>query len=80
MSTVKELVLSPAGILFEPPLDVVVDEDDDPQAAAIRPLTAAKPTQPTRPKRPYLPWPCRPPLPLLPGRITDAPFTRRHPI
>src|SRR6266516_4781196 len=84
MLTVKELLLSPDGIVFEP-LGAVDDEDDvddDPQAAAIRPTTAAKPTQPTRPKRPYLPWPCerecRPPLPLLPNRITHAPFARRH--
>jgi hypothetical protein len=83
MLTVKELVLS-GGTLFEP-LGAVgaVDEVDDPQAAAIRLTPAANPTQPTRPKRPYLPWPCereaRPPLPLLPRRITHAPFTRRHP-
>src|SRR5580658_9156238 len=37
MSTVKELVVSPAGILFEPTDVVGVDEDDDPQPAAIRP-------------------------------------------
>jgi hypothetical protein len=58
MSTVKELVLSPAGILFEPPAvfaDVL--EPDDPQLAAIRPITAARLTQPTRPKRPNLPLP-----------------------
>jgi hypothetical protein len=55
MSTVKELVLSPAGIVFEPP-DAAVDVvDDDEQPAAIRPATVARPTQPTRP---YLPWPC----------------------
>src|SRR5579863_3482972 len=71
MSTLKELVVSPAGILFEPS-DVVVgvDEDDDPQPAAIRPAAAARLTQPTRPRRPFLP--CRPPSPLLPSRITHA--------
>src|SRR5438270_708992 len=71
MLTVKELMLSPDGTVFEP-LGAVGDEDvdDDPQPAAIRPATAAKPTQPTRPKRP---------LPLLPSRITHAPFARRHP-
>src|SRR5258708_16329961 len=77
MFTPKELMLSPAGILFEPAAAGVDVVDDDPQAAATRPAAAAKPTQPTRPKRPYLPWPCeregRPPLPLLPSRITDAP-------
>src|SRR5215472_9896857 len=82
MLTVKELVLS-GGTLFEPLGAVGAVEDDDPQAEAIRALRAAKPTQPTRPKRPYLPWPCereaRPPLPLLPSRITHAPFARRHP-
>jgi hypothetical protein len=49
MSTLKELVLSPAGIVFEPlAVDGVVDEADDPQPAAARPRTAARPTQPTR--------------------------------
>jgi hypothetical protein len=71
MLTVKELMLSPDGTLFEPlGADAVDDVDDDPQPAAIRPATAAKPTQPTPPKRP---------LPLLPRRITHAPFARRHP-
>src|SRR5499425_3472314 len=40
MSTVKELMLSPVGIVFEPDADV--DEPDDPQPAAIRPATAAR--------------------------------------
>jgi len=72
MLTVKELMLSPDGTVFEPlgAVDGEDDVDDDPQPAAIRPATAAKPTQPTRPKRP---------LPLLPSRITHAPFARRHP-
>jgi hypothetical protein len=52
MSTVKELVLSPDGTVFEPfdPDDVAVDDDDE-QAAAARLTTAAKPTQPARPRR-----------------------------
>jgi hypothetical protein len=57
MSTLKELVLSPFGIVFEP-LGVLVDGDDDPQAAAARPTTAARLTQPTgrneRERRPPL--------------------------
>src|SRR5260370_33750843 len=71
MLMVKELMLSPDGTVFEP-LAAGVDEDDDPdpQPAAIRPATAAKPTQPTRPKRP---------LPLLPNPIPHPPFARRHP-
>jgi len=80
MFTVKELMLT-FGIVLEPL--GAVEEDDDPQPAATRPATAAKPTQPTRPKRPCLPWPCererRPPLPLLPSRIIHAPFAWRHP-
>jgi hypothetical protein len=46
MSTLKELVLSPLGIVFEP-LDVVPDGDDDPQAAAAKLTTAARLTQAT---------------------------------
>jgi hypothetical protein len=48
MLTLKELVLSPAGIVFEP-LEVPAggdDDDDDPQPAAARPTTAARLTQP----------------------------------
>jgi hypothetical protein len=65
MLTVKELMLSPDGTVFEPlgADDAVDDEPDDPQPAAIRPTAVAKATQPSRPKRP---------LPLLPGRITYA--------
>jgi hypothetical protein len=48
MLTVKELMLSPAGILFEPLEDDVVDGLDDPQPAATSPATAARLTQPTR--------------------------------
>jgi hypothetical protein len=66
MFTVKELMLSPVGILFEPP-DFVVEFPDDPQAAAIRATIAARLTQPTR-------WKRLPPL-LLPSRIPD-PFLR----
>src|SRR5258708_825167 len=50
MSTLKELMLSPFGIVFEP-LDVDVDGADDPQAAAVMLTTAARPTQPTPRKR-----------------------------
>src|SRR5215469_9499962 len=73
MSTLKELVLSPAGIVFEPlAVGGVVDEADDPQPAAARPRTAARPTQPTRRER-------RTPSLLLPSRILRTPFARTHP-
>src|SRR5215472_16726275 len=52
MLTLKELMLSPDGIVFEPP-DAPVD-DDQPQSAAVRPTTDARLIQPTRPKRPNL--------------------------
>jgi hypothetical protein len=58
MSTVKELMLSPAGTLFEP-LGAVVDEPDEPdeeQPTAVR-ATTARPAQPTRRKRRNVPWP-----------------------
>jgi hypothetical protein len=58
MSTVKELMLSPAGIVFEP-LGAVVDEpDDEPdeQPAAVR-ATTARPAKPTRRKPRNVPWP-----------------------
>jgi len=49
MLTLKELMLSPAGILFDPlDDDDVVDGLDDPQPAATSPATAARLTQPTR--------------------------------
>jgi hypothetical protein len=48
MSTVKELVLSPAGILFEPLDDELDDGLDDPQPAATSAATAATLAQPTR--------------------------------
>jgi hypothetical protein len=49
-STVKELMLSPDGIVFEP-LVVVVDddEDDDEDEQPAAPMaTTARPTKPTR--------------------------------
>jgi len=62
-------MLSPFGIVFEP-LDVLVDGDDDPQAAAVRPTTAARLTQPTgRNKRER-----RPPLLLLVRSIPKTSF------
>ncbi|HUC56683.1 MAG TPA: hypothetical protein VMA95_04725 [Streptosporangiaceae bacterium] len=59
MSTVNELMLSPAGTLFEP-LDVEVVEvvEADEHAAATRLTAAARPTQPTTPKRRDVPRPC----------------------
>src|SRR5215470_8186462 len=60
MFTVKELMLT-FGIVLEP-LAAGVDEDDDPQPAAIRLATAARPTQPARRER-------RPPSLLLPSPI-----------
>src|SRR5260370_13389820 len=84
MSTLKELVLSPAGIVFEPlVVDDFVDGVDDPQPAAARPMTAARPTQPTRRARRHVPSPCerlcRPPSLLLPSRLLHAPFARTYP-
>jgi len=70
MSTVKELVLSPFGIVFEPLEVVDVDGVDDPQAAAARLTTAARLNQPTgRSERER-----RPPVLLL-LRSTKTPFT-----
>jgi hypothetical protein len=69
MLTEKELMLSPFGIVFEPPPDDVDDGLDDPHAAAARLTTAARLTQPTPRKRRSVPRPCeregRPPLLLL---------------
>jgi hypothetical protein len=71
MSTVKELVLRPFGIVFEPLEDDDDDDDDDPQAAAVRPTTAARLTHPTgRDNRER-----RAPLLLLLGSIPQTPFT-----
>jgi hypothetical protein len=81
MSTVKELMLSPDGTVFEP-LDVVVDDDegDDPQPAAARAATAARLTQPSPRERLNVPWPCerecQPPSFLLLTRIPHTPFAR----
>src|SRR5215831_19333640 len=74
MSTVKESMLSPDGIVLEPAAadDVVDDEPDDPQPAAARPRAAARATQPTRRER-------RPPCLLLPSRILQTPFARTYP-
>src|SRR5215475_15728825 len=58
MFTVKELMLT-GGIVLEP-LGADDEEDpDDPQPAAIRPTTAARPTQPTRRERRNVPPPCQ---------------------
>jgi len=83
MSTVKELMVSPDGTVFEP-LDVVVvdDELDDEQPAATRAATA-RPTQPSRRERLNMPWPCerecQPPSLLLVTRIPHTPFARMYP-
>src|SRR5215467_6026933 len=55
MFTVKELMLT-LGIVFEP-LGADDEDPDDPQPAAIRLATAARPTQPTRRERRNVP-PC----------------------
>src|SRR5215471_7822767 len=67
--TVKELMVT-FGIVLEPL--GAVDEDDDPQPAAIRLATAARPTQPTRRER-------QPRSFLLPNPIPHTPFARKHP-
>src|SRR5262252_6547413 len=70
MFTVKELMVT-FGIVLEPL--GADDEDDDPQPAAIRLATAARPTQPARRERRNVPPPCererRPPSLLLPSPI-----------
>jgi hypothetical protein len=72
MSTVKELVLSPFGIVFEP-LGALVDGADDPQAAAVKATTAPRPTQLTgRSERDR-----RPPLLLV---IPQNPFRLPEPL
>jgi hypothetical protein len=59
-STVNELMLNPAGILFEP---FAADPDPDPEdefdehAAATRHTAAVRPTQPAARKRRDVPWP-----------------------
>jgi hypothetical protein len=86
MSTVKELMLSPDGIVLEP-LEVVVDDDDDDdddeQPADARATTASV-TRLTRRKRRNVPWPRewegRPPSLLLPSLISPIPLSHgRHP-
>jgi hypothetical protein len=80
MSTVKELMLSPEGIVFEP-LEVVVDdddEDDDEQPAAAK-ATAARLTRPTRRRRRNVPSSCEWAYLLLPSLIPQTPFARNHP-
>jgi hypothetical protein len=73
MLTVKESMLT-FGIVFEP-LGADDEDDDDPQPAAIRLATAARPTQPTRRERRNVPPPCerkcRPPSLLLPIPYTS---------
>src|SRR5580658_1364678 len=74
MLTLKVLMLSPDGIVFEP-LDVEPDEPDEPEELqpAARAATAARATQPGRRKRLSVPWPCerecQPPSLLLPSPI-----------
>jgi hypothetical protein len=73
ISTVKELVPSPAGIAAEPlaaaldevaadaAADVAGDEDDvedDEQPAATTAATAARATPPSRGRGLNVPWPC----------------------
>jgi hypothetical protein len=75
MFTVKELMLT-FGIVLEPlGVDDEDEDPDDPQPAAIRPTTAARPTQPTRRERRNVPPPgertCRPPSLLLPIPYTS---------
>src|SRR5215831_5024314 len=72
MSTVKELMLSPVGIVFLPTLVLVVELPDEPQAAAIRPTIAARLTQPARRNPPTLP------RALLPSRIPDSLLRNGH--
>jgi hypothetical protein len=74
MLTLKELMLT-FGIVFEPlGVDDEDEDPDDPQPAAIRPATTAKPTQPTPRERRNVP-PCererRPPSLLLPIPYTS---------
>src|SRR5215471_18734925 len=81
MFTVKELTLSPAGILFAPPETAGFDGLDEQPAAITAPI-AARATQLARPKRLRLPWPCErergPPSLLLSSRIAD-PFRPNRP-
>src|SRR5262249_24381342 len=76
-STVNELTLRPAGILFEPPEDEDLDDvEDDPQPTAVTPARAtATPAKPTLRRAP-LPreLDCRPPSLLIRSRISLDPF------
>jgi hypothetical protein len=72
MSTVKELVLSPAGTVAEPLVagldevpalaeaaaDAEVVDEDDEQPAATMAVTAATATQPNLGRGLNVPWPC----------------------
>jgi len=91
MSTVKELMLSPDGIVAEPLVagldeaaaDAEAAEDaedvDDEQPAATTAAAAARTTQPSRGRGLNVPWPCEreghAPCPLLPVSI-PYPFRR----
>jgi hypothetical protein len=95
MSTVKELMPSPAGTVAEPDVagldedddegdDDDEDEDeDDEQPAAIRATPAARATQPSRGRGLNVPWPSErespPPRLLLPNSI-PYPFRQVHPM
>jgi hypothetical protein len=94
MSTVKELVLSPAGIaavldevpaLAEDAADAEVDEDaavvdeDDEQPAATMAATAATATQPNLGRGLNVPWPCeRECHPPCPLVRRSIPYPFRH--
>src|SRR5580693_4239927 len=75
MSTLKELMLSPAGTVFEPLAAVPPDEPDEPddEQPAASAATAATLTQPSRRERLSMPWlcerECQPPSLLLPSPI-----------
>jgi hypothetical protein len=76
-STVKELMLSPDGIVFEP-LEVVVDDDDDDdddEQPAAPMATTDRPTRPTRRTRRNL----SSPLLLIPKLIPHTPFAWKAP-
>jgi hypothetical protein len=94
MSTVKELMPSPAGTVAAADEDAGADvagadeeedEDEDEfdeQAAAVRARTPARATQPSRGRGLNAPWPCErespPPCLLLPSSI-PYPFRKVHP-
>jgi len=94
MSTVKELMPSPAGTVAEPVVagldeddedddeEVEEVEEDDEQPAAIRATTPATATQPSRGMTLNVPGPCErecpPPCLLLPSSI-PYPFRQVRP-